>query len=189
MKTSQLFFGLAVTLIACDFPNSTSEEINADLNANDAVIWEQVGVRDVATGDIAGVLPGDIVTLQIAGDDLLFGLNGNYCEGKIKDGSINFSDDCYTQSPRWIVSERTEDTMYIYPRLGAMYHHDLIMKKVQDKCTTECSLIPAIGSCKALIPKYYFDKENGKCKEFIWGGCQGVVPFETLEACEACRCY
>jgi|GEM_PF-1707986 hypothetical protein len=133
MKTAHFFFGLAVTLIACDLPNSTSEEFNSDLNSSGTEIWEQVGVRDVATGGIVGVLPDSIVTLQIAGDDLLFGLNGDYCGGKIKDGSINFLDACYSQSPRWIISERTEDTMYIYPRLGAMHHHDLVMKKVQDK--------------------------------------------------------
>lgn len=133
MKTSHFFFGMAVALIACDFPNSTSEELNSDLNTSGTEIWEQVGVRDVATGNIVGVLPSSIVTLQITGDDLLFGLNGDYCRGKLNDGSITFLDDCYTQSPRWIISEIKEDTMYIYPRLGAMYHHDLVMKKVESK--------------------------------------------------------
>jgi len=39
------------------------------------------------------------------------------------------------------------------------------------------------------MPKYYYDEEEKKCKEFIWGGCDGVVPFETLEECEEqCDC-
>jgi len=53
----------------------------------------------------------------------------------------------------------------------------------------KCSLTPDPGFCEAYIPRYYFDKNESKCKEFIWGGCDGVVPFETLEECkEHCGC-
>ncbi len=54
---------------------------------------------------------------------------------------------------------------------------------------SECDLEPDPGLCKASIIKYYFDKTEGKCKEFVWGGCDGVVPFETLEACKQCECF
>jgi hypothetical protein len=50
-----------------------------------------------------------------------------------------------------------------------------------------CDLEPDGGLCNAAIPRYYFDKEEQKCKEFIWGGCDGTVPFETLEECRACE--
>jgi hypothetical protein len=50
-----------------------------------------------------------------------------------------------------------------------------------------CQLEPDPGDCLAAIPRYYFDKEEQKCKEFIWGGCNGVVPFETMEACRECE--
>lgn len=56
-----------------------------------------------------------------------------------------------------------------------------------DKCP-ECNLIPNEGICNAAFPRYYFDTDSMKCKIFVWGGCGGVVPFETLEACEACEC-
>jgi hypothetical protein len=49
-----------------------------------------------------------------------------------------------------------------------------------------CELTPDPGPCEAYIPKYYFDQESGECKEFIWGGCDGVVPFDTLEECNEC---
>jgi len=49
-------------------------------------------------------------------------------------------------------------------------------------------LEPDKGNCRAMITKYYYDKEEGKCKEFIWGGCDGAVPFETLEECKECEC-
>jgi hypothetical protein len=52
-----------------------------------------------------------------------------------------------------------------------------------------CALEPNTGPCNAAIPRYYFDAADKKCKEFIWGGCNGVVPFETLEACKLeCGC-
>ena len=52
----------------------------------------------------------------------------------------------------------------------------------------ECSLIPNEGPCNAAFVRYYFDTAENKCKEFTWGGCDGVVPFETLEECEGCGC-
>lgn len=60
----------------------------------------------------------------------------------------------------------------------------------KDNCATPstCQLTPEIGPCYALIPKYYFDQASGECKEFSWGGCEGKVPFDTLEACEICEC-
>ncbi len=51
-----------------------------------------------------------------------------------------------------------------------------------------CDLEPETGRCRAAIPKYYWDEDACACKEFIWGGCGGVVPFETIEACEVCEC-
>ncbi len=51
-----------------------------------------------------------------------------------------------------------------------------------------CTLIPEVGPCDAVFPIYYYDQTEGICKEFIWGGCEGVVPFETLEACQVCEC-
>ncbi|QLG45824.1 BPTI/Kunitz domain-containing protein [Costertonia aggregata] len=50
-----------------------------------------------------------------------------------------------------------------------------------------CGLEPQVGNCDAAIPKFYFDKEEQKCKEFTWGGCGGVVPFDTLEECLECE--
>ncbi|MCF7861870.1 BPTI/Kunitz domain-containing protein [Candidatus Woesearchaeota archaeon] len=44
-----------------------------------------------------------------------------------------------------------------------------------------CNLEPDPGRCKAAMPRYYF--EEGRCKEFLWGGCDGVVPFDSLDVC------
>lgn len=66
----------------------------------------------------------------------------------------------------------------------------LLLSCKEDDCTQSerCFLEPEAGPCKAYIPKYYYDTEVKKCKEFIWGGCGGVVPFNTLEECEQCKC-
>lgn len=50
-----------------------------------------------------------------------------------------------------------------------------------------CDLEPDPGPCFAAFRRYYFDKEEQQCKEFVWGGCNGTVPFETLEECLVCE--
>lgn len=52
----------------------------------------------------------------------------------------------------------------------------------------ECALEPDAGNCLAAFPRYYFNNSTKKCEEFTWGGCGGVVPFETKEECEMCGC-
>jgi hypothetical protein len=47
-----------------------------------------------------------------------------------------------------------------------------------------CKQTPISGSCQALIYKFYFDQETQICKQFIWGGCGGRVPFHTMEECQ-----
>jgi len=61
--------------------------------------------------------------------------------------------------------------------------------KKENMKSERCNLVPYAGSCNAAFPKYYFDKNEKKCKVFIWGGCGGVVPFDTKEECEKqCDC-
>ena len=47
-----------------------------------------------------------------------------------------------------------------------------------------CRLYPESGPCKAIFKKYYFDAATKRCREFIYGGCEGVVPFDTKEECD-----
>jgi len=48
-----------------------------------------------------------------------------------------------------------------------------------------CYFIPNAGICLAAIPKYYYDFVENECLEFTWGGCGGLVPFESMEDCES----
>ena len=41
------------------------------------------------------------------------------------------------------------------------------------------------GSCRAMLERFYFDKRDGQCKEFIYGGCKGNENnFKDMEECE-----
>ena len=58
-------------------------------------------------------------------------------------------------------------------------------------CTSlpmQCDLTPESGPCEAAIEKYFFDAEDQVCRPFIWGGCDGIVPFDTMEDCQQCEC-
>lgn len=67
----------------------------------------------------------------------------------------------------------------------------IILTSCKKDCmkSDKCNLEPDAGFCKAYMPNYYYNKKDKKCKQFIWGGCGGVVPFETIEECEIqCNC-
>lgn len=46
-----------------------------------------------------------------------------------------------------------------------------------------CLEKPDSGRCRAAHTRYYFDPGTEQCKAFIWGGCEGHVPFATREEC------
>ena len=50
--------------------------------------------------------------------------------------------------------------------------------------TEDCNSIPEPGTCLAYIVTYYFNQNTSQCEESYWGGCDGVVPFWTLEECQ-----
>uniref|UniRef100_A0A8C6TQD9 BPTI/Kunitz inhibitor domain-containing protein n=1 Tax=Neogobius melanostomus TaxID=47308 RepID=A0A8C6TQD9_9GOBI len=36
-----------------------------------------------------------------------------------------------------------------------------------------CSSAPVVGPCKGTFPRWYYDRNAGECKHFLYGGCQG----------------
>ncbi len=40
------------------------------------------------------------------------------------------------------------------------------------------------GKCRAYFIKYEYSQEKGKCQKFVYGGCGGNIPFNTLAKCE-----
>lgn len=84
-------------------------------------------------------------------------------------------------------AEQVEGNPWIFPM-------EDIIKDIKERFPTEekdnddtdrCKLRPDPGPCKGLFEKYYFDATKGSCEVFFYGGCGGVVPFETMEECES----
>lgn len=55
----------------------------------------------------------------------------------------------------------------------------------EPKLDERCYEKPDTGMCKALFYKYYYNQKEGKCESFVWGGCRGNIPFETLKECKS----
>ncbi|XP_071380750.1 low-density lipoprotein receptor-related protein 11 [Centroberyx affinis] len=36
-----------------------------------------------------------------------------------------------------------------------------------------CAAAPVVGPCKGTFARWYYDREAGQCKHFLYGGCQG----------------
>ncbi|MDE1937459.1 MAG: DUF2330 domain-containing protein [Alphaproteobacteria bacterium] len=92
-------------------------------------------------------------------------------------GDYKFNDDVLVPLPQGVPKalgvERYEDTDYDI--------HSLVLGEDRAVCRKE----PEAGPCKGRFESYYFDQKSRSCKMFFWGGCQGVVPFQTLEECKA----
>lgn len=49
----------------------------------------------------------------------------------------------------------------------------------------QCGLSADPGHCRNHSVKYYYDKDQGRCSAFWYGGCGGNGNrFETIEECE-----
>ena len=59
-----------------------------------------------------------------------------------------------------------------------------IVQMILNPLPGACYLEPDPGECEAAIPMYYFNFQTQQCDMFLWGGCDGVFPFQSLEECE-----
>ncbi|MGC9954448.1 MAG: DUF2330 domain-containing protein [Rhizomicrobium sp.] len=89
-------------------------------------------------------------------------------------GNYDFKDDILVPlpagAPKALGAEQSEDADDYSSLLGEF--------------RAVCQKKPDRGPCKGRFESYYFDDKSHICKEFFWGGCQGVVPFQTREECE-----
>lgn len=69
---------------------------------------------------------------------------------------------------------------------AAAYLNEQLKKTKGDEVDLKrrCSLEPVGGNCKAFFQKGYYDKKLKECKTFVYGGCGGMVPFDSAEACK-----
>lgn len=48
-----------------------------------------------------------------------------------------------------------------------------------------CLLPPDEGPCRAMVPRWYYDRHTQSCQEFTYGGCYGNANnFLTFDDCE-----
>ena len=64
----------------------------------------------------------------------------------------------------------------------------IINPEEEEELPEECYLEPDPGPCFGYMPMFYFDQDTYSCEMFVYGGCYGVVPFESLLECQnACE--
>ena len=56
---------------------------------------------------------------------------------------------------------------------------NLILNNLPD----QCYLAPDSGNCEGAFPSFYYNLENNSCEQTAWGGCGGIIPFQTLDEC------
>tara|TARA_B100000959_G_C14596887_1_gene466444 strand:- start:74 stop:397 length:324 start_codon:yes stop_codon:yes gene_type:complete len=58
-----------------------------------------------------------------------------------------------------------------------------VMEATEQVPEDRCANVPDPGLCNGSFEKYFFNQETNKCESFNWGGCNGLIPFETLQEC------
>lgn len=56
-------------------------------------------------------------------------------------------------------------------------------------CLVLCRQPKKVGSCRAAFPRFYYDPVSGRCKSFLYGGCEANSNnFQSEQDCNAtCR--
>ena len=80
-------------------------------------------------------------------------------------------------------TEKCEE--FIYGGIGGNENNFKYKSICMERCGPICLLPKKVGRCLALIPRYYYNSESGKCEEFMYGGCEGNLNnFKDKKACQ-----
>ena len=98
-------------------------------------------------------------------------------------GAYEFKNDIFADLSKAVPyavghAEKVEGSPWSFPT------EELLKDAEQRNPRTRCDLKPEGGPCKGLFWKYYYSPKTKKCEKFVYGGCGGVVPFDTKEECE-----
>ncbi|KAK4313128.1 hypothetical protein Pmani_015500 [Petrolisthes manimaculis] len=87
--------------------------------------------------------------------------------------------------------QRCKRTQDVLTTTEPPYHPDIdntIPESIEGDVSDVCQLPVSIGPCRAAIPQWYYDENEGRCVGFSYGGCQGNANrFSSVEQCER-RC-
>lgn len=64
----------------------------------------------------------------------------------------------------------------------------MIAALVLSACTGQrlpapCQEKPSSGRCEDSLTRFYYDAGWDECRAFIWGGCEGNAPFDSMRDC------
>ena len=120
--------------------------------------------------------------------------DGNYCSVDIQIGDSVSCQNVYGCTDytacNYNCEANTDDFSCEYPDLyyvdcDGVCINDFDQDGICDELETNpCEQYPNPGPCFAAITVYFFNQQSSQCEETIWGGCDGVVPFWTLQECE-----
>ena len=83
------------------------------------------------------------------------------------------------------IQQNSQITESFYLQLHTNFYENLICEWFELSISDNCALEPDPGPCFAAIDAYYYNLDSGECEITIWGGCGGVVPFWSMEECQA----
>ncbi|WP_072679618.1 BPTI/Kunitz domain-containing protein [Arcobacter sp. LA11] len=52
------------------------------------------------------------------------------------------------------------------------------------KLSKKCYKKGVTGMCRGYFIKYEYNEKTKKCQHFVYGGCGGNIPFNTLDECK-----
>nr|KAI8740359.1 papilin-like [Biomphalaria glabrata] len=98
---------------------------------------------------------------------------------------------CRASIQRWHYDHREgRCKQFMYGGCGGNNNNFLTLERCDTFCSAEeiCLKPKVVGKCRAAIPRFYFDYQAGRCREFIYGGCDANLNnFENYDACDR-RC-
>ncbi|XP_070377476.1 boophilin-H2-like [Dermacentor albipictus] len=102
---------------------------------------------------------------------------------------------CGAKLPRWWFNKETgKCEVFYYGGCGGNENKYWTKKKCEKTCSPvkaatnfdkQCGQKADVGICGAKLPRWWFNKETGKCEVFYYGGCGGNEnKYRTKKKCE-----
>jgi hypothetical protein len=174
LKTSNTFGGLGEIDLILIVPRTLCEPLNS-------YYFGCLGLQNMRATTSSQITTEELKNI-LPEADTFYGKENIFIQLLSYRGKYEFENDIFADlskaSPYAVGhAERVEGSPWIFPMGGLI--RDLRKR---------CDLQPDGGTCKGLFWKYYYNQKTKKCEEFAYGGCNGVVPFNTKEECvELCE--